>query len=134
MAGILTELSAETDRVRYVILGVGIDVNQTSPRISRRSLSKVAGSLRMALGTRVDRPTLAAEVLRQLDQDYARVCDGKFQAVAEEWESACATLGETVGIRIGDRLVEGRAESLDADGALLVRTQHGRLECVTGGI
>jgi biotin-(acetyl-CoA carboxylase) ligase len=38
-----------------------------------------------------------------------------------------------VTIHIGDRRVQGRAESLDDAGALLVRTQHGHLERVTGG-
>jgi BirA family biotin operon repressor/biotin-[acetyl-CoA-carboxylase] ligase len=132
VAGILTELSAETDRVRYLILGVGIDVNQRASEFPR-SLAKVAGSLLLAAGTAVDRAALAAEVLSQLDREYARVCAGRFQEVAEEWESACATLGQTVCIKIGERLVEGRAEALDADGALLVRTEHGRLVCVTGG-
>jgi BirA family biotin operon repressor/biotin-[acetyl-CoA-carboxylase] ligase len=132
VAGILTELSAETDRVRYVVLGVGIDVNQTASDFTGE-LSKVAGSLRLAGGQRVDRAALAAEVLRELDRDYFRVCNGQFQAVAEEWESGCSTLGRTVRIRIGGRQVVGRAESLDPDGALLVRTEHGHLECITGG-
>ncbi|MCU0771781.1 MAG: biotin--[acetyl-CoA-carboxylase] ligase [Verrucomicrobia bacterium] len=132
VAGILTELSAETDRVRYVVLGVGIDVNQTASDFPGE-LSKVAGSLRLALGQRVDRPALATAVLRELDRDYARVCHGQFQAIAEEWESGCSTLGRTVQIRIGDRRLVGRAESLDPDGALLLRTQHGHLECITGG-
>ena len=132
VAGILTELSAETDRVRYVILGVGVDVNQNASDFPK-SIASTAGSLRMLAGTPVDRAALAAEVLRRLDEDYARICGGHFQEVAEEWESACDTLGKRVCIRIGDRLVEGRAEALDADGALLLRTQHGHLECVTGG-
>lgn len=132
VAGILTELSAETDQVRYIILGVGIDVNQ-APTDFPDELSEVAGSLSMAAGSVIDRAILATAVLRELDRDYARVCSGEFQAVAEEWESACGTLGRAVRIRIGDRVIEGRAESLDPDGALLVRTQHGHLECITGG-
>jgi BirA family biotin operon repressor/biotin-[acetyl-CoA-carboxylase] ligase len=132
VAGILTELSAETDRVRYLILGVGIDVNQRASDFPR-SLAKVAGSLLLASGAMVDRAALASEVLCQLDRDYARVCAGRFAEVAEEWESACVTLGQTVRIKIGQRLVQGRAEALDADGALLVRTEHGRLDRVTGG-
>jgi biotin-(acetyl-CoA carboxylase) ligase len=40
---------------------------------------------------------------------------------------------QNVAIRIGERILKGRAESLDADGALLIRTQHGRLERIIGG-
>ena len=38
-----------------------------------------------------------------------------------------------VGIRVGDRVIRGRTESLDADGALLLRTEHGTLERIIGG-
>lgn len=132
VVGILTELSAETDRVRHVSLGIGIDVNQTADEWPD-DLAPLAGSLRMGTGTRIDRPLLATRVLAELDGDYARVCRGRFAAVAEEWASACGTLGREVRIGIGHRVVQGRAEALDADGALLIRTQHGRLECITGG-
>lgn len=132
VAGILTELSAETDRVRYVILGVGIDVNQTTSEIPQ-SLAGIAGSLRMASGVSQDRAQLAAVVLQEIDRDYARICRGEFDRLSAEWEEGCSTVGRNVSVRIGARLVKGRAESLDSDGALLVRGQHGHLERVTGG-
>jgi BirA family biotin operon repressor/biotin-[acetyl-CoA-carboxylase] ligase len=68
-----------------------------------------------------------------LDRDYARLTSGHFAAVADEWESHCTTIGRPVVIRNGDRAVRGRAESLDEDGALLLRTEHGHLERVVGG-
>jgi len=45
----------------------------------------------------------------------------------------CTTIGHEVTIRLGQRLVRGRAESLGEAGALLVRTDHGLLESVVGG-
>jgi biotin-(acetyl-CoA carboxylase) ligase len=42
-------------------------------------------------------------------------------------------LGQNVAIHIGDRRLTGRAEALGDDGALLLRTQHGRLERIIGG-
>jgi biotin-(acetyl-CoA carboxylase) ligase len=45
----------------------------------------------------------------------------------------CSTLGQRVTIRMADRVIIGRAESLNEDGALLVRTDHGRLEHIIGG-
>lgn len=132
VVGVLTELSAETDRVRHVILGIGVDVNQGAADFPAE-LRKTATSLKIESGETVDRAALAAAILRELDVDYARVCAGKFAAVADEWEAQCVTLGRNVTVQIGNRAVLGRAESLDDDGALLVRTQHGRLERITGG-
>jgi BirA family biotin operon repressor/biotin-[acetyl-CoA-carboxylase] ligase len=132
VAGILTELSAEVDHVKYVIIGIGIDVNQSSADFPM-DLRKIATSLRIETGEPVNRAELATRLIRELDRDYARIQAGAFEEVADEWQELCGTLHRNVRIRIGDRVVEGVAESLDTDGALLLRTQHGRLERVTGG-
>jgi BirA family biotin operon repressor/biotin-[acetyl-CoA-carboxylase] ligase len=131
-AGILTELSAETDRVRHVIIGIGVDVNLDAAEFPTE-LKKIATSLKAESGGKISRAELAVEILRELDADYARVRAGKFAEVADEWESACATIGKNVTVHVGDRQFRGRAESLDDDGALLVRTEHGHLERVIGG-
>ena len=131
-AGILTELSAEIDHVKYVILGIGVDVNLSANEFPPE-LRRIATSLRIESGSLVNRADLAAAILRELDADYARICAGQFETVADEWEERCTTIGHNVAISVGDRTIQGRAESLDEDGALLLRTQHGRLERIIGG-
>jgi len=132
VAGMLTELTAELDRVKHVILGIGVDVNLSAGDFPSE-LRKVATSLKIESGGMVSRSELAVEILRELDRDYARVCVGDFPSVADEWEEHCTTLGRQVAIRTGDRCIRGRAESLGEDGALLLRTEHGHLERVIGG-
>jgi BirA family biotin operon repressor/biotin-[acetyl-CoA-carboxylase] ligase len=123
VAGILTELSAEVDRVKHIILGIGIDANLDASEFPAE-LKKAATSLKIETGETIS---------RELDFDYARICGGKFHAVADEWESGCATIGKNVSVQMGARKIRGCAESLDDGGALLVRTEHGHLERVTGG-
>jgi BirA family biotin operon repressor/biotin-[acetyl-CoA-carboxylase] ligase len=132
VVGILTEMSAEVDRVRHVILGIGVDVNQDAGEFPPE-LRKIATSLKIEAGEEISRAELAVEILRELDFDYARICGGKFPAVADEWESGCATIGKNVSVQMGARQIRGCAESLDDDGALLVRTEHGHLERIIGG-
>jgi BirA family biotin operon repressor/biotin-[acetyl-CoA-carboxylase] ligase len=132
VAGILTELSAEVDRVKHIILGIGIDVNLDANEFPAE-LKKIATSLKIESGKMIDRAQLATTILHELDFDYARVGAGKFSEVAVEWEAHCATLGKNVTVQIGGRKIRGRAESLDDDGALILRTEHGRLERITGG-
>jgi len=132
VAGILTELSAEPDRVRYVVLGIGVDVNLGAGEFPPE-LRKLATSLKMEAGRTISRAELATAILRELDADYARLCGGGFAKVADEWEGHCQTIGRDVTIQIGERKIRGRAESLDDAGALLLRTEHGHLEHVTGG-
>jgi len=132
VAGILTEMNAELDRIKYVILGIGVDVNLNSSDFPAE-LRKTATSLKLHLGKTFSRSELAVVALRELDADYARVGTGQFAAVANEWEVHCRTLGHEVAIRTGEREIRGRAESLGEDGALLLRTEHGHLERVVGG-
>ena len=73
VAGILTELSAELDRVKHVILGIGVDVNLDAGEFPPE-LRKLATSLKIEAGKAISRAELAAEILRELDFDYARIC------------------------------------------------------------
>ena len=131
-AGILTELAADSDSIRHLIVGIGLDVN-VAPEEFPPEVRAVATSLRAELGRPIDRPALAAVLLEELDRDYARICRGDFPALADEWEQRCITVGQRVTVDLGVRKIEGRAESLDDDGALLLRTEHGRLERILGG-
>jgi BirA family biotin operon repressor/biotin-[acetyl-CoA-carboxylase] ligase len=132
VAGILTELSAEVDRVRHIILGIGIDVNLNANEFPAE-LKKTATSLKIETSDAVPRAELAVAILRELDFDYARIGGGKFPAIADEWESGCTTIGKNVTVHIGNREIRGRAESLDDDGTLRLRTEHGHLERIIGG-
>lgn len=132
VAGILTELSAEVDRVRHLSLGIGMNVNQEGNDFPPE-LRTIATSLQIESGQPVGRAELAAAVLEELERDYARIRDGQFEAIAEEWEKQCVTLGHAVVIRVGERECRGHAEALDEAGALLLRTEHGHLERIVGG-
>ncbi len=132
IAGILTELSAEVDRVRHVIIGMGVNVNFTADDFPAE-LRATATSLRVESGQEHSRAELATAILQELEADYTRIRGRKFAAVADEWERHCATLGRNVTVHIGDRKIHGCAEALDDDGALLLRTEHGHLERIIGG-
>jgi len=132
IAGILTELNAELDQIKYVILGIGVDVNLNSSDFPAE-LREQATSLKAALGRSVSRSELAVTILRELDANYARIGLGGFSTVADEWESHCSTIGRNVAIQVGERQIRGRAEALGEDGSLLIRTEHGHLEPIVGG-
>jgi len=132
VAGILTELNAELDHIKYIVLGIGVNVNLNTADFPAE-LRKLATSLKIETGRHVNRAELAAAILSELDADYARIAHRQFSRVGEEWRQFCSTLGRSVSIRVGNRLIRGLAESLDEDGALLLRTEHGHLERIIGG-
>jgi len=132
VAGVLTELSAELDRVKHVILGIGVDVNLGAGEFPAE-LRKQATSLKIEAGRPISRAELAMAILQELDNDYRRVGAGQFAEVADEWQARCKTIGRNVTIQIGSRRIQGRAESLGGSGELLLRTEHGHLERISGG-
>jgi BirA family biotin operon repressor/biotin-[acetyl-CoA-carboxylase] ligase len=132
VAGVLTELSAELDHIKHITLGIGVDVNLAISEFPS-DLRKTATSLKIETGRHLNRTELAATLLQELDRDYERIRNDRFQKVADEWEEQCVTLGRRVSIQIGARTLRGLAESLDDDGALLLRTEHGRIERIIGG-
>jgi len=132
VCGILTEMSAELDKIHYVVLGIGVNVN-FDPEDFPPELRGMATSLKIEAGRAWARGEVAAGILRELDVEYARVKAGEFELIADEWEAQCTTIGRNVEIASGARITSGRAESLDNEGALLVRTEHGRLERIIGG-
>jgi BirA family biotin operon repressor/biotin-[acetyl-CoA-carboxylase] ligase len=132
ICGILTEMSAEMDYLKEVLLGIGMDVNLDAADFPP-PLRKIATSLKIESGQEVNRSELAVTILRELDRDYERVKNGKFDEIADEWRERCSTLGQQVSIQVGNRVVRGCAEALDDDGALLVRGAHDHLERIVGG-
>jgi len=132
VAGVLTEMSAELDHVKHVTLGIGLDVNLEEKDLPPE-LRTIATSLRIETGRKLDRSQMAATLLQELEHDYQRINRGGFEAVADEWEERCITVGKQVSIHLGPTVLKGRAEALDADGALLLRTQYGHLERIIGG-
>jgi len=132
IAGILTEINAEVDRIKYAILGIGINVNHDKEDFPPE-LRPIATSIKIYSGKELNRSELAAELLSSLDSDYEKILKGNFNKIADEWTHCCETVGKQVTIRAADRIIQGRAESLDADGCLIVRKTHGHLERVIGG-
>ena len=132
IVGILMELSAEVDHIHHVIIGIGMDVNQTASEFPT-AIRDIATSLKLASGKNINRAELAVSVMQELDADYHRVQSGQFKDVADEWAAQCNTIGREINIQIGAHRHAGRAEALDESGALLLRTPHGRIERITGG-
>jgi BirA family biotin operon repressor/biotin-[acetyl-CoA-carboxylase] ligase len=132
VCGILTEMAAELESIKHVVLGIGLNVNFESDDFPQE-IRKIATSVRIESGRPFRRCEIAAGLLEELDSDYRRLLKGEFEEIADEWEAACSTIGHNIEIAAGNRIISGRAESLDSQGALLLRTQHGRLERIIGG-
>jgi len=120
LAGILTET-----RNDVAILGIGLNVNCCDEDFPIE-LRKVATGLSCT-----DRPEMAARLLIELDVVYAQAADD-FLTISAEWARLCTTLGKQIVVRMGEHRIEGHAQALDEDGALLIRRDNGQIERVLG--
>lgn len=127
-AGILTELNAELNRIRYLVVGVGINVNT-----SLSSVPAHATSLAQGLGERVDRVALARRFFLEADRSYAQFLIDGVQPVLEAWRRFAVFLGKRIRVVTQGRTLDGQAMDVDSTGALLVRTDHGFIESVSAG-
>jgi BirA family biotin operon repressor/biotin-[acetyl-CoA-carboxylase] ligase len=130
VCGILTEMNAEATRVRYIVVGVGINVNQASfPK------DMPATSLRLVTGSEWSRVELVAALLKSLDREYRQLLEGReaqASILRRFAENSSWVQGKNVRIEENGAAFEGTTDGLDARGFLQVRTAHG-METVLSG-
>ena len=130
VAGILTEMQGEVDRVRWVLVGIGVNCNQTT---FPPPLRETATSLRLAAGRPVDRLRVAARLLGALEARYGRHQSGGLASMRADWESRSCLQGRTVEVTAGDHVTRGRVQGIDDEGALLLADAAGTVRRVTAG-
>ena len=131
--GILTEMNAEATRVRHLVVGVGINVNQVK---FPADLREFATSLRIETGTEWSRVELCTALLKSLDREYRSLVDdaGARDAILRRFEESSSSVrGRKVSIAENNGLA-GITEGLDERGFLRIRTPHGLQTVVSGTV
>ncbi len=131
LAGILSELAAEPDRVEWIVLGVGVNVNARREDFPA-DLRDSATSVLLERGQPAPRALFAAACFTALEEWLDRHAEQGFGAIRDAWRERSVTLGREVAVKVDGREVSGTAEDLDETGALLVRTPAG-VERITSG-
>ncbi|MBM3253415.1 MAG: biotin--[acetyl-CoA-carboxylase] ligase [Candidatus Omnitrophica bacterium] len=128
VCGILTEMNAEIDKVNFLIVGIGINVNS-----EKKDLPKEASSIKEELKQRISRIELARLILLRLDEYYEIFKEFGFNPPLAEIKRYSSTLNRRVKVHYLNRFIEGHAQDIDKDGALLVRLDNGFAEKVFAG-
>ena len=133
--GTLTEMSAEMERINYVVVGTGINVN-VMPEDFPADVKDIATSLAIIKGEKLPRKEIFREILTEMESLYLEVRKNGFGKVFEEWRKYSVTLGQEVNvIGIGDHeSFAGKAIDIDEDGALLVETEKGVRKVLAGDV
>lgn len=132
VCGILTEMNAEATRVRYIVVGIGINVNQAS-----FAKDLPATSLRLVTGSEWSRVELVGALLKSLDNEYRQLRDDPDarESIPRRFaENSSWVLGKNVRIEENGAAFEGTTEGLDSRGFLQVRTAHGLQTVLSGTV
>ncbi|MEW6619954.1 MAG: biotin--[acetyl-CoA-carboxylase] ligase [bacterium] len=129
VGGILTESSTVEVAVRYIIIGVGINVN-----VDSQTLPSKATSLKDALGKEIPIIEILAKILEGMEKDYLKF--KKVQNLApflNEINQLSSIVGRHITVQLPDKSIEGSAVSIDGQGRLLVELENGETEIITAG-
>ncbi len=133
VCGILTEMKAEQDRIDFVIIGIGINVNSPARLLPREASSLREELRRVKKEEEISRVELTKAVLVSLEEEYFRMSREGFRPIVDEWKRLSSMLGARVKVVLQNRTLEGQAHDIDPDGSFVVRLDSGMLEKVSSG-
>jgi len=121
LAGILIEAPATSGKVKYVLVGVGVNVNNEVPNEVR----DVAVSIKDLINREVPRALLLKYFLSSFDKLYHELAGGNVNHIINEWRRYSDTLGRYVKVYLTNGVIEGRAVDVNDDGHLILLTNDG---------
>jgi len=131
LCGILCEMQAETDCVRHIVLGVGMNVNLTDDQLTGELRGR-ATSLRIEAGRTFSRVAVLAAVLNQFEPLYDRWRMEGLGPLLEAIGTYDALSGRDITLDQGGSQITGRADGIQADGALRLMTGQGAVSVYSG--
>jgi BirA family transcriptional regulator, biotin operon repressor / biotin---[acetyl-CoA-carboxylase] ligase len=135
LGGVLVEAPVIGDRVLYVILGIGVNLNVEPAQLTAAlgEPAEAAVSLREALGRDIDRNVFAAALLSRLEKWHHTFATRGPDAVRAAWQARDVLRGRRLEARSGGAVCEGWCQGIDADGSLIVEDDAGQARRIVSG-
>lgn len=138
IAGVLTEMEPRGERVDYIVVGVGVNINMTRAEINREmgETARSATSLKESLGTDVDRAKFTGDFLLELESWYQIFNRRGKTSIIKEWTERWSGYNKRVRVSGEDGSVtEGVATGIDGEGHLLLKKDDGSsVRIITGDV
>jgi BirA family transcriptional regulator, biotin operon repressor / biotin---[acetyl-CoA-carboxylase] ligase len=125
VTGILTELEAEADRINSIIIGIGMNVNQTKEDFPSE-LQEIATSLFIEKGEKVSRSDLIKGIFMNLEKLYLLYLEEGFLPIKLLWEGYAISIGRKITARTLSNSIIGTAQGITDDGVLIMVDEHGK--------
>jgi BirA family biotin operon repressor/biotin-[acetyl-CoA-carboxylase] ligase len=132
IAGILTEISTEMDRIEHVVVGFGLNVNMPRESLAE-DLRERATSVLMETGTHCARVRLIRAFLEQFESYYRTLMDDGFEPIRRRWRELSDIIGRRISVEMIGKAQTGRAMDVDTDGVLVLEDEQGELHRIASG-
>lgn len=132
VCGILTEIKTIGNKIDFVIIGIGININMQIDDLLP-SLAPIATSLRVETGKPLDRVDLTVKLLERMGAFYASFLTEGINPLRELWLSAAQLVGRLVEVTFGAEVYRGIVSGMDDSGALMIMDEMGEKQRIIAG-
>jgi BirA family biotin operon repressor/biotin-[acetyl-CoA-carboxylase] ligase len=132
VAGLLNEIHSETDRIHFVILGIGVNLNMDEKMFSKE-IRSLATSLKKEMGQSISRKAFLQTLLEELEMWYETFLREGAPPVLKAWRDEAQIQGRPVKVTSFGEVWVGTAIDVDSDGALTLETKEGERKRVVAG-
>ena len=129
ISGILTELSSDMEKINYIVVGVGINLNT-----EKEILPENGTSLKIEMKEEVSIKLFLKSFLEHYDLIYQEYLNGGIDQIIERWKNNSDTLGKKVKIIGINETFEGLAKDIDENGALILETKEKEIKVYSGDV
>ena len=129
ISGILTELSSDMEKINYIVVGVGINLNT-----EKEILPENGTSLKIEMKEEVSIKLFLKSFLEHYDLIYQEYLNSGIDQIIERWKNNSDTLGKKVKIIGINETFEGLAKDIDENGALILETKEKEIKVYSGDV
>ncbi len=131
ICGTLLETNFENDTLRYVVLGIGLNVNQ---KVFPPELNTKATSIAAVKGKEFDRDEILSAILNRFGKIYDSLRQRNFYEIMKRWREKTAMIGRNVRVDMAGRIFDGICDDVTDYGAIVIKTVEGLKEFTAGEI
>lgn len=132
VCGILAQMQSNEDKIDFIILGIGINVNIAADEFPPE-IRNIATSIAAQSGGYHSRQDLLITLYKNLSKWYKTLTSTGFEMIREEWLKMASLIGSETQVKFRDEIIKGKALGIDERGALVMSDSKGKTVKILAG-
>ncbi len=132
IAGVLIESEAYQNKLKYIVIGMGINLNINLQSLSGK-IRSISTSLSEEVGSSIDYYNFLSSLLNNLDKYYNIFRTKNFKYIIQEWKNHSDTIGQQVIINSSNEPIKGKVIDINQSGFLKIVLDTGKVKIISSG-